>query len=100
MNHTAIYWANVLICISVIIFCGVKVMLDPRPETTSIYLPIMSGIVGYFVPSPLKKKEEKLITPQTNNNTNSITSNYSNQQTPPLSPTTINIDIPNRINNI
>jgi hypothetical protein len=40
-----------------------KVMMDPRPETTSIYLPIMSGIVGYFVPNPaLKKKEEKFET--------------------------------------
>jgi hypothetical protein len=55
--NSKIYIVNVIVCVSVVIFCGVKVMLDPEPTTTSIYLPIMSGIVGYFVPSP--KKENK-----------------------------------------
>lgn len=54
-----IYTINVLVCISIIIFCGVKVILDPRPETTSIYLPVASGIAGYFVPSPKIDKKDK-----------------------------------------
>ena len=94
-----VYIVNVLVSVGVIIFCAFKIMTDNRPETTSIYLPILSAVLGWYVPNPsLKKKEEKIITPQMNNN--STSSNYSNQQTPPLSPATINIDIPNRINNI
>ncbi len=98
--NSKVYWANVLICISVIIFCGVKVMLDPQPTTTSIYLPIMSGIVGYFVPSPLKKKdnENNLLNngnPITNPNniSSNISTNSSNSipQSPPLSPMEIRI---------
>lgn len=58
--NSKIYIVNVVVCISVVIFCGVKVMLDPQPTTTSIYLPIMSGIVGYFVPSPKKDKSENV----------------------------------------
>ena len=113
-----VYIINVIVCISIIIFCGVKVLTDGRPETTSIYLPIMSGIVGYFVPNPsLKKKEDRnnpisqlttsnLISGVTNtNNTNSQMSVGSQQSrsnpppSPPLSPT-LTIDIPNRINSI
>jgi len=84
--NSKVYWANVLICISVIIFCGVKVMLDPQPTTTSIYLPIMSGIVGYFVPSPTKKKENEN---QMISSNASQTSNSYTPQSPPLSPTQI-----------
>jgi hypothetical protein len=59
MNLT-VYIINVLVCISIIIFCGTRVIMDQRPETTSIYLPIMSAIVSYFVPNPkLDKKENK-----------------------------------------
>jgi len=56
--NSKIYIVNVIVCVSVVLFCGVKVMLDPEPTTTSIYLPIMSGIVGYFVPQPKKDKPE------------------------------------------
>lgn len=84
--NSKVYWANVVICVSVIIFCGVKVMLDPEPTTTSIYLPIMSGIVGWFAPSP-KKKENN----QPTYNSQVLSSNGS--QTPPLSPT-LNIQVP------
>ena len=115
-----VYIINVIVCISIIIFCGVKVLTDGRPETTSIYLPIMSGIVGYFVPNPtLRKKDDKLnpinslltatnLTTANTNNTNNTNSQLSvgSQQSrnnpppsPPLSPT-LTIDIPNRINNI
>ena len=118
-----VYIINVIVCISIIIFCGVKVLTDGRPETTSIYLPIMSGIVGYFVPNPtLRKKDDggikynpinslltatNLTSANTNNgnNTNSQISVGSQQSgsnppaTPPLSPT-LTIDIPNRINSI
>ncbi len=98
--NSKVYWANVLICISVIIFCGVKVMLDPQPTTTSIYLPIMSGIVGYFVPSPLKKKDNEnnlLNNGNTITNPNNVSSNISTNssnsipQSPPLSPMGIRI---------
>jgi hypothetical protein len=59
MNLT-VYIINVIVCISIIIFCGTRVIMDQRPETTSIYLPIMSAIVSYFVPNPkLDKKENK-----------------------------------------
>jgi hypothetical protein len=60
-----IYIVNVIVCVSVIIFCGVKVLLDPRPETTSIYLPVATGVCGYFVPNP--KKDNK---PNNNNEDN------------------------------
>jgi len=56
--NSKIYIVNVVVCISVICFCAVKVLLDPRPETTSIYLPVATGIVGYFVPQPKKDKQE------------------------------------------
>jgi len=105
-----VYIINVIVCVSIIIFCGVKVLTDPRPETTSIFLPIMSGIVGYFVPNPaLKKKEDRtvfsnsLLTAHNSNTSN--TSNTSNNSgsisppSPPLSPS-LTIDIPHRINNI
>jgi hypothetical protein len=110
--NLGVYVINVIVCISIIIFCGVKVLTDPRPETTSIYLPIMSGIVGYFVPNPAFKKKEN--TGDRNNpisnslnqlNTNSQFTNNSQQSgsnpppSPPLSPS-ITIDIPNRINSI
>jgi hypothetical protein len=91
-----VYVINVIVCISVIIFCGMKVMMDPRPETTSIYLPIMSGIVGYFVPNPaLKKKEEnKNIINASNVSQLSNGSQQSGSNpppTPPLSPANISI---------
>jgi len=91
-----VYVINVIVCISVIIFCGMKVMMDPRPETTSIYLPIMSGIVGYFVPNPaLKKKEENKNTINTPLSNVSQLSNGSQQSgsnpppSPPISPANI-----------
>ena len=87
--NTKVYWANVIICISVIIFCAVKVMLDPEPTTTSIYLPIMSGIVGYFVPSPTKKKEGEFNNTQLISSNTSQTSVNSIPQSPPLSPAQI-----------
>lgn len=87
--NSKVYWANVVICISVVIFCGVKVILNPDPSTTSIYLPIMSGIIGYFVPNPTKKKENNEI----NGFSNQTISNSNGSRTPPLSPT-LNIEIP------
>jgi hypothetical protein len=74
-------------------------MIDPRPETTSIYLPIMSAIGGYFIPNPtLRKKEEnKMIVPQVQPqpiyNTSSQSSSGGTPISPPLSPT-LNIEIP------
>jgi hypothetical protein len=96
--NAKVYWANVVICISVIIFCGVKVMLDPEPTTTSIYLPIMSGIVGYFVPNPTKKKDNQDINQLVSSNSSSEgiirhfgaeSSINSIPQSPPLSPAQI-----------
>jgi hypothetical protein len=63
-------------------------MLDPEPTTTSIYLPIMSGIVGYFVPNPTKKKENQDINQLVSSNA-SQTSVNSIPQSPPLSPAQI-----------
>jgi len=97
--NLAVYIINVVVCISIIIFCGTKVMIDPRPETTSIYLPIMSAIGGYFIPNPtLRKKEEnKMIVPQVQPqpiyNTSSQSSSGGTPISPPLSPT-LNIDSP------
>jgi len=92
-----VYIINVIVCICVIIFCGIKVMLDSSPTTTSIYLPIMSGVVGYFVPQPSLNKKDK------NNITSTIPpltieqlttgSQQSGIQSPPLSPT-LNIQVP------
>jgi hypothetical protein len=101
-----VYIINVIVCICMIIFCGVKVLLDPRPETTSIYLPIMSGIIGYFTPSPsLTKKERPAYIEQFAGGLGRSplpTSLYDggsgqsaiNIQSPPLSPT-LNIRVPN-----
>ena len=103
-----VYMVNVLVSVGVIIFCAFKIMTDGRPEVTSVYLPIMSGILGWYVPNPaLKKKEEKnnSLLNNANINTNSQISGGSQRSdtnppaTPPLSPT-LTIDIPNRINSI
>ena len=87
-----VYIINVIVCICMIIFCGIKVMLDPRPETTSIYLPIMSGIIGYFTPSPaLNKKDKPAYIEQFAGGSQQSAISV---QSPPLSPT-LNIRIPN-----
>jgi hypothetical protein len=83
-----VYVINVIVCICMIIFCGVKVLLDPRPETTSIYLPIMSGIIGYFTPSPALTKKDKPAYIEQFAGQSAISI-----QSPPLSPT-LNIQVP------
>jgi hypothetical protein len=101
-----VYIVNVLVSVGVIIFCAFKIMTDGRPEVTSVYLPIMSGILGWYVPNPsIKKKEDRNLINSNNSSigqyTNSSQQSGSNPPpSPPLSPTAISVDIPNRINNI
>ena len=53
-----IYITQVSLSIIMITFCIVMIAIDNRSDTRAVYLPILTSIVGVWLPQPKSAKSE------------------------------------------
>lgn len=57
-KRVLIYCTQVAFGLIVMLFCITQLYIDDRCDRTSIYLPLLTSIIGYFLPSPTMNKKK------------------------------------------
>lgn len=56
MNSERLFISQITFSIVTVGFCMGMIIRNPEPATTSIYLPIMTSIIGVWLPQPNNKE--------------------------------------------
>lgn len=56
-HYDKIYLTQVSFSAVTVAFCIIMIATDPTPTTTSVFLPIMTSVIGVWLPSPSNNKQ-------------------------------------------
>lgn len=67
MNAQTAFVSQIAFSVVTVGFCMGMIIRNPEPATTSIYLPIMTSIVGVWLPQPTNKQTIPSLPSELNN---------------------------------